>query len=119
MRRGQRRYAGNDALSSATAVGRAATAILPALSVMWRVAAAANDDLAGQALTANAAASRFQKLRPIAGDEFDPRRGRQIELIGQGAGSLDEAFELDAPRKMADLPHHEPAGRKTDQHLAW
>src|SRR5262245_49265458 len=85
---------------------------------MGRVAAAADDDLVGQIFAAYTAAGVFHELRLLAGDEFDSRGRRQIELIAQSTGPLDKSLQVRAPWRVPDFANHEPAGRKADRQLA-
>ncbi len=69
-------------IRAAAAVGGAAAGELPAIDVMRCVAAAAEDDFAGEIFPADAATRFFQQLRLLAGDEFDTFRRGEVELIG-------------------------------------
>src|SRR6185436_9856659 len=108
VRAGQRRDAGSDTLPPAAAVGRAAAAVLPALAMVGRVAAAADDDVAGEVFETNAAAGIIQKLRLFADDKLNAGCPGQADLIGQGAGPLDELRQIDAARQAPHLADHEP-----------
>ena len=92
VRRGERSNARRDALASSARIGRTAAAVLPAFAVVRSVAAAADDNLARQAVTADAAAGLFYQLRLLADDKFNAGCGDQIELVRQRTGSFDEGL---------------------------
>lgn len=79
---------------------------------MGCLAAAAEDDFAGEILSADAAAGLLHQLWLLAGDELDAHDRGQIELIRKRTGPLDEGLQIFAARRFPNFAGNEPGGRE-------